>query len=118
MIEVISLDAFSDWFLALPDDDASAVVRVVGLLEACGVTLGFPQSSAIKGSRIAMRELRVQSGGKPLRILYAFDPRRQAVLILGGDKTGDDSFYERAVPQAEAAYTQYLFNILPKESRK
>src|SRR5260370_824591 len=69
--------------------------------EAKGVTLGYPHTSAIKGASVALRELRVQSGGKPIRILYAFDPKRQAVLILGGDKTGDDRFYAEMVPRAE-----------------
>jgi len=43
-----------------------------------------------------------------LRVLYAFDPRRQAVLLIGGDKTGDGRFYERMVPKAEAIWEQYL----------
>ena len=48
-----------------------------------------------------MRELRVQSGGNPLRIFYAFDPRRAAILLIGGDKTGDARFYERFIPLAD-----------------
>lgn len=55
-----------------------------------------------------MRELRVQSGGKPLRIFYAFDPRRSAILLIGGDKTGDDRFYERMIPIADDLYDVYL----------
>jgi hypothetical protein len=81
---------------------------VVGLLEAKGTSLGFPYTSATAGSRYSLRELRVQSGGRPLRVIYAFDPRRQAVLLIGGDKTGDDRFYERIIPQAEALWADYL----------
>ncbi len=55
-----------------------------------------------------MRELRVQSGGRPLRIFYAFDPRRAAILLIGGDKTGDDRFYEKHVPLADDLYDTYL----------
>jgi hypothetical protein len=55
-----------------------------------------------------MRELRVQSAGRPLRILYAFDPRRTAILLIGGDKTGDDRFYETYVPLADRLYDIYL----------
>jgi hypothetical protein len=54
-----------------------------------------------------MRELRVQSGGRPLRVFYAFDPRRSAILFIGGDKTGDDRFYERLVPVADKLYDVY-----------
>jgi hypothetical protein len=53
-----------------------------------------------------MRELRVQSRGNPLRIFYAFDPRRSAILLIGGDKT--DRFYERYVPLADQLYDDYL----------
>lgn len=85
-----------------------AVARVVGLLEAKGTTLGFPYSSAIEGSKYPLRELRIQSGGKPLRVFYAFDPLRQAVLLLGGDKTGDNRFYLTMLPRSEVIWEAYL----------
>ena len=106
--EVVGSAEFEAWFLALTAADGRAVVRVVGLLEALGATLGFPYSSAIQGSKFALRELRVQSAGHPLRVIYAFDPKRQAVLLLGGDKTGDARFYEWIVPKAEEIWLQYL----------
>jgi hypothetical protein len=108
MVEVIGTAEFEEWFLGLGRADAQAVVRGVGLLEVKGLALGFPYSSALEGSRYALRELRVQSLGHPLRIVYAFDPQRQAVLILGGDKTGDDRFYAWAIPKAEAIWDRYL----------
>ena len=49
-----------------------------------------------------MRELRVQSGGKPIRMFNAFDARRSAILLIGGDKTGDNPFYERMIPIVDA----------------
>jgi hypothetical protein len=55
-----------------------------------------------------MRELRVQSGGRPIRIFYAFDPRRSAILLIGGDKTGDNRFYERMIPIANKLYDVHL----------
>jgi hypothetical protein len=58
-----------------------------------------------------MRELRVQSGGRPLRAFYAFDPRRSAILLIGGDKTGDNRFYERMVPVADDLYDTYIEEI-------
>ena len=108
MVEVLGTAEFEEWFLALDARDTVAVVRVVGLLEAKGLALSYPYSSALVGSRYALRELRVQSAGHPLRIVYAFDPKRQAVLILGGDKTGDERFYERVIPQAEVIWERYL----------
>ncbi len=108
MSEVVTTDEFRDWFLTLDDGDAAAVDRYVSLLEDKGVALPFPYCSEIKGSRFALRELRVQSAGRPLRVLYAFDPLRQAVLILGGDKTGDPRWYDVAVPRADRLFEQYL----------
>ncbi len=108
MIDVLGTDEFEQWFLAPDDGDSMAVARVVGLLEAKGITLGFPYSSAIEGTRYPLRELRIQSGGKPLRVLYAFDPLRQAVLLLGGDKTGDNRFYMTLIPRAESIWESYL----------
>ncbi len=55
-----------------------------------------------------MRELRVQSSGRPIRVFYAFDPRRTAILLIGGDKTGDDRFYVKYVPVADRLYDTYL----------
>jgi hypothetical protein len=107
MVEVIATDEFRDWYWGLDDGDMHAVYRAVGLLEADGVTLGHPYSSEIKGSRYALRELRVQSHGRPLRVFYIFDPDRQAVLLIGGDKTGDGRFYERMIPLAERIWEDY-----------
>ena len=55
-----------------------------------------------------MRELRTQHAGRPYRTLYAFDPRRMAILLIGGDKTGDDRWYEVHVPIADTLYEQHL----------
>ncbi len=82
------------------------------MLELHGPQLGRPHVDTIKGSRHAnMKELRTQSGGKPLRTLFAFDPRHAAILLIGGDKTGDDRFYDHMVPIADNLYDEYLKEI-------
>lgn len=107
-------DEFGAWYADLVASVQDDIDRVVGLLEARGPQLPFPYSSGIEGSRHGhMRELRVQSGGHPFRVFYAFDPRRTAILPIGGDKTGDDRFYDRMLPTADALYDTYL-----KELRK
>lgn len=111
MIEVIYTAEFGGCWDDLTEDQQDDLDRGVHLLEALGVTLGFPYSSAVKGSKLALRELRVQSGGHPLRILYVFDPQRQAVLLVGGDKTGRDRFDEELIPIAERVYEEYLREI-------
>ena len=62
-----------------------------------------------------MRELRIQHGGRPYRVLYAFDPRRVAILLIGGDKTGDDRWYDKYVPLADKIYDTHI-EALKKES--
>jgi hypothetical protein len=55
-----------------------------------------------------MKELRTQHRGRPLRTLFAFDPRRYAILLIGGDKTGDARFYDRMIPLADRLYDEHL----------
>lgn len=108
MAEVIVTDEFETWWDDLGEDEQEDVAVVIRLLIDRGVALGFPHSSAIKGSRHALRELRVQSSGRPIRVFYAFDPWRQAVLLIGGDKTGKDRFYDEMVPWADTLFDGYL----------
>jgi hypothetical protein len=54
---------------------------------------------------------RIQHGGEPYRVLYAFDPRRTAILLTGGKKTGDRRWYETAVPMADRLYEEYLADL-------
>jgi hypothetical protein len=109
--EVLATDEFRAWYEGLSETEQERVAFSVGLLEERGVTLPYPHSSAIKGASFGLRELRTQSEGDPLRTLYAFDRSRQAVLLIGGDKTGDDRFYERMIPLAEKIWSAYLEEI-------
>lgn len=110
--EIEGTDTFVEWFDGLTDDEKESVIASVDLLEARGTTLGYPHSSAIYASEFGhMRELRIQHHGRPLRVLYAFDPRRVGVLLLGGDKTGDDRWYDRFVPIADRLYREHLDSL-------
>ena len=85
------------------------------MLEEYGSNLRHPFSSGINGSKFThMRELRIQHAGQPYRILYAFDPKRVAILLIGGKKTGNDRWYEKFVPIADKLYEQHL-SALKKE---
>src|SRR5262249_53550013 len=93
----------------LSPEAQSSIEPVVRLLEEFGPTLRRPHADTISGSRYPnMRELRVQHAGRPYRILYAFDPRRAAILLLGGDKTGDARWYDTHVPLADRLYADHL----------
>jgi hypothetical protein len=105
-------DEFGEWWETLSAGEQEDVDASVRLLEEHGPHLGYPHGSGIEGSRLShLRELRIQHGGRPYRVLYAFDPRRAAILLLGGDKTGDDRWYEKNVPHAERLYEEYLDEI-------
>ncbi|MFZ2406536.1 MAG: type II toxin-antitoxin system RelE/ParE family toxin [Methylobacter sp.] len=79
------------WWNSLSEDEQVSLAASVQLLEERGPTLGFPHSSGINGSKHShMRGLRTQHDGRPLRTLYELDPRRSAILPIGGDKTGDN----------------------------
>jgi hypothetical protein len=107
--DVIVTDVFRDWYENLLIAEQRSIQRVVGLLIDAGPALKHPYSSGINGSRFShMRELRIQHEGRPYRVLYAFDPKRSAMLLVGGDKTGDDRWYERAIPEADALYEDHL----------
>ncbi len=109
MTEVEYTDEFGSWWQGLAEAEQESVAYAVGLLEAKGPTLGHPHSSGVEGSRHShMRELRVQHQGRPYRVFYAFDPRRAAILLIAGDKTGDDRFYEKMTPIADRLYDQHL----------
>jgi hypothetical protein len=117
MWEVEYTHEFKEWWDTLVETAQNSITTVVTLLEEKGAMLSFPYSSAIYNSRHShMRELRIQHQGNPIRIFYAFDPRRCAILLIGGDKTGNDRFYEEYVPIADRLYDEYL-EELRKEGR-
>jgi hypothetical protein len=100
---------FGRWWDGLSPAEQKSVDFTVTLLQEAGPTLRMPHSSGIETSRHAlMRELRIQHEGHPYRVLYAFDPRRSAILLIGGDKTGNDRWYAEFVPIADSIYDRHL----------
>lgn len=115
--EVEYTDELGVWWESLTESEQESVDVSVRLLEERGPSLGFPHTSGIQGSRHShMRELRVQHEGRPYRILYAFDPRRCVILLIGGDKTGDDRWYEVHVPWADKLCDAHI-GSLEKEGK-
>ena len=112
MWEVEYTDEFGQWWNSLTEDEQVDVAAYVGLLEKNGSNLRFPYSSGINGSKHPhLRELRIQHKGKPYRVLYAFDPRRVAILLIGGNKTGDDRWYEFYINKADDLYDAHLKSL-------
>ena len=106
--EVEFSDEFGDWWDGLTAAEQKSVDYTVRLLHEHGPMLRMPHSSCIETSRHShMRELRIQHEGRPYRALYAFDPRRAGMLLIGGDKTGNNRWYAEYVPVA-AVYDRHL----------
>jgi len=105
---VLFSEEAEDWLYRLSQDEFASIMAAVDLLEAHGPALGRPAVDHVKSSRHAnMKELR--SFGGHLRALFAFDPLRRAIVLLGGDKADDwDDWYERNVPLADDLFDDYL----------
>ncbi len=112
--EVEYTDEFETWWInELNSAERESVAAYVALLEDRGPALVHPYSSGIRGSRYShIRELRAQHRGRPYRVLYAFDPRRTAILLVGGSKKGDDRWYEVNIPIAEKLYANHLAELI------
>jgi len=109
---VIVTDEFHAWYDSLGAREIGALEKSITLLRDAGPSLGRPYADVVRGSRhVNMKELRVQARGHPLRVLFAFDPRRTAVLLIGGDKTGNSRFYETMIRLADRLFDEHLAAI-------
>ncbi|MBX9772758.1 MAG: type II toxin-antitoxin system RelE/ParE family toxin [Candidatus Obscuribacterales bacterium] len=106
---LVYLDEFSDWLDGQAEDLQDEALSYLEMLKDRGPLLSRPYADTLKGSKIAnLKELRFSYKGAPIRILFAFDPRKQGVIILGGDKTGDKRWYEKNITIAEKLYATHL----------
>jgi hypothetical protein len=112
------------WFLRLAKEDpetADLIEQAVDMLAVRGPTLGRPLVDRIKGSIFHnMKELRPASVGcSEVRILFAFDPMRHAILLVAGDKAGNwREWYSWSIPTADGRYTKHLADLAAVEGRK
>ena len=105
-------DEFETWWERLTEAEQEDVAAKVILLQRLGPALPRPHADVVRSSRYAnMKERRIQHAGRPYRVLYAFDPRRCAILLIGGDKTGNDRWYEIFVPRADRLYGEYIASL-------
>jgi hypothetical protein len=105
-------DDFEAWWESLTEAEQEDVAAKVILLQRLGPALPRPHADAVRFSRHPnMKELRIQHAGRPYRVLYAFDPRRSAILLIGGDKTGNDRWYEIFIPRADRLYDEHLASL-------
>ena len=109
---VIQTDELATWFEKLDDGAKEDIFAAVRILSEIGPTLNRPHVDTPKGARIKnLKELRVQSKGRPFRIIFAFDYKRNAILLMGGNKEGDKRFYETIIPKAEELFERHVKEI-------
>jgi hypothetical protein len=107
---------FAEWYLSLDAREQGSVIFSLSLLAEVGPSLGRPHVDTLRASRHPnMKELRTQHGGRPYRMLFAFDPDRTAMILLGGEKTGDPRWYERMIPIADRLFEQHLARLKETE---
>ncbi|MFB4286690.1 type II toxin-antitoxin system RelE/ParE family toxin [Nonomuraea sp. ATR24] len=109
--EIRVTDEILTWINALDERSRAQVVDAIDRLAEAGPSLGRPLVDTLEGSRVHnLKELRPGSAGRSeIRVLFVFDPWRSAILLIGGDKSGDWSgWYRRAIPRAEELYAKYL----------
>lgn len=100
---------FRTWWNAQERDLKASILLPMRLLEEHGHQLSRPYADTLEGSNLRnLKELRVQHKGEPYRILYAFDPKREALLLIGGNKAGDKQWYKRMIPVAEKIFAAHL----------
>ena len=102
---------FKSEFFELPEEVKEELLASVGLLKRIGPQLGRPRVDTLNGSKHSnMKELRFKAADGVWRIAFAFDPKRQAVLLVGGDKSGmsEKRFYKRLIAIADSRFNQYL----------
>jgi hypothetical protein len=110
--EIILDEEFAAWLMSLEVDIRNAILAHVGLLAERGPNLGRPYVDTLKGSKFDnLKELRIQFRGDPWRVLFAFGPRRSAVILVGGNKGGDKRWYQKHIPIAERRFERHLSGL-------
>jgi hypothetical protein len=102
-------DQFAEWWATLSDEEQEDVAAKVKLLEKAGPALARPHADSLskQSNYTNMKELRIAHAGDAYRVLFAFDPRRVAILLIGGRKP-DQKWYKSAVPAADKLYEKHL----------
>jgi hypothetical protein len=102
-------EEFAAWLEGLGEALHDEIVAHIVLLQERGPQLGRPYVDTVEDSAFTnMKELRVQFRGDPWRILFAFDPRRTAILLVGGNKRGDKRWYKKHLPIADERFKRHL----------
>jgi hypothetical protein len=107
-------DEFEPEFDALPEDVRTEILALALVLQRFGPQLGRPRVDTLKGSRHAnMKELRFSAADGEWRVAFGFDPRRSAILLVAGDKSGgsEKRFYRQLISKADGRFDAHLARL-------
>ncbi len=114
--EILFHREFDIWLTQQENGLRREIWANIDVLSRLGPQLGRPRVDTVKNSAFAnMKELRVQYAGKPWRILFAFDPNRHAILLVGGTKVGKADWYKTHIPIADQRFQEHLKNLKPRK---
>jgi hypothetical protein len=121
MWPVATTGDFDEWFADLGEDAQAEIIAKVELLKVLGPALGRPHADTLNGSKHRnMKELRADTARSVLRIAFAFDPDRAAMLLVAGDKSGvsQKRFYKRLIAKADELFDAHLAKLKAKRKGK
>jgi hypothetical protein len=119
--KVATSEEFDTWFTSLMEEAQAEIIAKVELLKLLGPQLGRPHADTLKGSKHAnMKELRANTSDSVMRIAFAFDPDRAAILLVGGDKSGVNQkrFYKQLIARADQLYDAHLGAVKARKKAK
>lgn len=110
---------FIEWLEKQKPDLQEEILANTALLKEFGPNLGRPKVDTLKGTRHSnLKELRIQYKGEPWRILFAFDPERSAILLIGGNKKVSKRWYKDNIYEAEKRLDEHLSSIVKNPKRE
>jgi hypothetical protein len=121
MWHVATTNEFDHWFAQLDEDAQAELIAKVELLKLLGPKLSRPHADTLNGSKHAnMKELRADTADKVLRVAFAFDPNRAAILLVAGNKSGvsQKQFYKRLIAKADELFDVHLVALKAKKKGK
>ena len=121
MWKVSTTELFDAWFAEMDAEAQAEIIAKVELLKIFGPRLGRPHADTLSGSKHAnLKELRAATATKALRVAFAFDPERKAVLLVAGNKAGvgEKRFYKQLIAAADALWDAHLAKLKPRTRKE
>jgi len=106
---IVMVSEYKDWLVGLDEETQDSILVSIRLLQERGPSLSRPYADTLENTNLVnLKELITQHKGKPYRSLYAFDPQRSAILLVGGDKSRKKNWYKKSISLAEKRFVLHL----------